>query len=229
MDISTNTILYHGSRLIIKQPEFGKGNYRNDYGRGFYCTHEIELAKEWACSESEDGYVNCYELNMLNMNVLKLTSNSYHVLNWLAILAKYRTFRASSQIAPDAKEYLLNEFLIDISPYDIIIGYRADDSYFSFANAFVNNEISLQQLSKSMYYGALGEQVVIKSKKAFAVIKFISFEIANSDMYYVKKQARAREAKDSYKQERKTSDYNGLYMIDILRERIDNNDPRLRW
>ena len=38
--------LYHGSADIIERPEFGKGNSRNDYGLGFYCTREIELAKE---------------------------------------------------------------------------------------------------------------------------------------------------------------------------------------
>ena len=49
--------IYHGSDHIISKPEFGKGKFWNDYGRGFYCTESIELAKEWACSEAgKDGY-----------------------------------------------------------------------------------------------------------------------------------------------------------------------------
>ena len=42
-------ILYHGSDSIVKSPEYGKGKFYNDYGRGFYCTENKELAKEWAC------------------------------------------------------------------------------------------------------------------------------------------------------------------------------------
>ena len=40
--------LYHGSQIILEKPEYGKGARNNDYGRGFYCTEEIELAREWA-------------------------------------------------------------------------------------------------------------------------------------------------------------------------------------
>ena len=51
-------IIYHGSKNIITKPEFGKGNIANDYGLGFYCTENIELAKEWACSDKvTNGYV----------------------------------------------------------------------------------------------------------------------------------------------------------------------------
>ena len=48
-------VLYHGSPGIIEKPVFGKGKAYNDYGRGFYCTEHIELAKEWACTEGTDG------------------------------------------------------------------------------------------------------------------------------------------------------------------------------
>ena len=37
-------VLYHGSEFLIEKPEFGKGARHNDYGRGFYCTENIELA-----------------------------------------------------------------------------------------------------------------------------------------------------------------------------------------
>lgn len=43
-------ILYHGSEFLIEKPEFGKVARHNDYGRGFYCTENIELAREWALS-----------------------------------------------------------------------------------------------------------------------------------------------------------------------------------
>lgn len=40
--------LWHGSSHVIKHPEYGLVKPNNDYGRGFYCTRSVELAKEWA-------------------------------------------------------------------------------------------------------------------------------------------------------------------------------------
>ena len=39
--------IYHGSQKLIQQPVYGAGNVRNDYGLGFYCTENVDLAKEW--------------------------------------------------------------------------------------------------------------------------------------------------------------------------------------
>lgn len=76
----------------------------------------------------------------------------------------------SQGLPSEAKTYLLEELLPNYDPYDLIVGYRADDSYFSFANAFLNNTLSLEQLRKAMFLGKLGEQVVLKSEKALAVV-----------------------------------------------------------
>ena len=38
----------------------------------------------------------------------------------------------------------MEKYNIDISEYDLIIGYRADDSYFRFAEDFLNNSINLK-------------------------------------------------------------------------------------
>ena len=133
--------LYHGSTLIIERPEYGKGNPRNDYGSGFYCTENIELAKEWACLDKSGGFVNAYTVDIDKLKILNLSDNKYNILHWLAILVNNRTFRISNQIASQGKEYLLEYFLTDLSQYDSVVGYRADDSYFAFAMDFLNNTI----------------------------------------------------------------------------------------
>jgi len=102
--------LYHGSeRLII--PEFGKGKPGNDYGLGFYCTENPELAKEWACAHGKDGYANAYELETEGLTVLDLNSDKYDILNWLAILLDNRKFPLSGSVAPVARDYILSNFL----------------------------------------------------------------------------------------------------------------------
>lgn len=220
--------LYHGSENIIEEPLFGKGSSRNDYGKGFYCTESIELAKEWACSRGNDGFANTYDLNMTGLKVLRLNTPPYNILNWLAVLADNRTYWEKNSVSENAKNYLRENFLIDLSSYDVIIGYRADDSYFSFAKNFVSNAISLPQLKEAMRLGKLGEQIVLKSEQAFRQITFVEAETAEANEYYAKKTARDRAAQQEYrKRVRSESHTNELLMIDIMREGIKDGDERL--
>ena len=45
-------VLFHGSDKVINHPVPGGGNPYNDYGPGFYCTQNRDLAMEWACKET---------------------------------------------------------------------------------------------------------------------------------------------------------------------------------
>ena len=221
-------ILYHGSPDIVEKPVFGKGKDYNDYGRGFYCTEHIELAKEWACTEGVNGYANKYEVETADLSVLNLSADNYTILNWLAILMLHRKGRLSTPVAKRGREYLIQNFLPDFQSYDAIIGYRADDSYFSFARAFVTNTISLKQLGSAMRLGKLGEQFVLKSPKAFDAIKFIDYTASDNTVYYAKRKARDDEARVAYMKELESEDINGIFMRDIIREEIRQDDPRLR-
>jgi len=226
-----NTVqLYHGSSKIIETPEFGKGNPHNDYGLGFYCTEDLELAREWACINRSGGYANAYIIDISNLLILELTTPEYGILSWLAILVNNRTFDISNQLAAEAKEYLTEYFLPDISMFDVIKGYRADDSYFTFATDFLNNAISLRQLSRAMYLGELGEQFMIKSSDAFTNLKYISSESVDGDVYFSKRSKRDRDAREQYlKHERKVNrKADDIYMINILNEEMKQDDSRLQ-
>lgn len=221
-------IIYHGSQNIIEVPEFGKGNPFNDYGLGFYCTENQELAKEWASSDDRDGYANAYEIEFDGLSVLDL-SEGHHILNWLAVLVENRTFDLTAGFAAAAKEYVMQTFMPDYKAYDIMIGYRADDSYFSFAKDFLNNTISLEALSHAMKLGKLGEQVVMKSVAAFESLRFLGAESVRNEMYYPKKVMRDSSAREEYLGIRAASDpIEGTYMIDIIRDRWQNDDERLQ-
>lgn len=227
-EIMEKRILYHGSACIIERPEYGKSKVYNDYGQGFYCTEHIELAREWACSENADGYVNRYEIDTSGLSILNLSSEEYHILNWLAILMKNRVTRLGSPLASRSREYLIENFLPDYEHYDIIVGYRADDSYFSFARAFVMNGISLKQLGYAMRLGKLGEQFVLKSQRAFDAIRYMDFEPVYNNIYFAKRKARDDEARLAYQKEQENEDLDGIFMRDILREGMKNDDARLR-
>ena len=221
-------ILYHGSTQIIEEPLFGKGKSYNDYGLGFYCTEHIELAKEWSCTEGVDGFANKYKLDITGLNILNLSSEEYTILHWLALLMENRRFRVSTPVMRRGIQWLKTHFSVDISEYDLVIGYRADDSYFSFARAFVSNEISLSQLNYAMRLGKLGEQYVLKSAKAFNQIEFKSAELADNTIYYARRKTRDDEARNAFFAELEREDVNGIYMRDIIREEMKSDDIRLR-
>ena len=222
-------ILYHGSSLILKHPEFGNGNPFHDYGLGFYCTEALEVAKEWACSMAQDGFVNRYSFRTDGLSILNLTDGNYTILNWLSILLMNRKFNLSSHISAQGKAYLVSTFLPPYEDYDVIIGYRADDSYFSFASAFLNNTISLAQFERAMSLGKPGEQVVLKSERSFSRLRFEESIPAEGTIYYPKKATRDSEARAAFRAERKAAPVrDAVYMIDILREEWKNDDARLR-
>lgn len=223
-------ILYHGSQKIVEHPKYGLGSPNNDYGLGFYCTKEPELAKEWACPEVRDGFSNKYELDMTGLSVLNLNSDRYHILNWIALLLKNRIFEKRSPISRQASAYLLDEFLPDLSGADVVCGYRADDSYFAYAKDFLNNTISVSQLAQAMKLGELGEQVVLMSKHSFEQIRFLEYEIADAGIYYAKRAQREERARVAYLHDHGADfvlNNDDLFVRDILQQRVKNNDPRL--
>ena len=220
--------IYHGSSDIIEKPIFGKGKTYNDYGQGFYCTEHINLAKEWACTEGACGYANKYEIETDELRVLNLSSPEFSVLNWLAVLMQNRIGRLSTPIAKQGREYLIQNFLPQYESYDAMIGYRADDSYFSFARSFISNEISLKQLERAMKLGKLGEQFVLKSKKAFDIVQFVGYEMADNAVYYQQRKARDEDARTAYQAELEKDDLEGIFMRDMIREGMKPDDLRFR-
>ena len=218
--------LYHGSEQIVESPTFGLGKEHNDFGLGFYCTQSENLAKEWAVSSVRNGFANRYTLDTEYLNILNLNSPDYTILNWIAVLVEHRVFAIKTPVARRAKKYLIDNFGINVNAFDLITGYRADDSYFDYAESFLNNAISVDQLSQAMRLGKLGEQIVIKSKFAFSRLKYEGFEPAEQKQYYALRKARDDEANRHYL-EMLEEESDGLYIQDIMRGGIRNDDPRI--
>ena len=85
-------ILYYGNQDREMVPQYGGGNKNNDYGRGFYTTEDIELAKEWAYSgynKSADGHwLHTYDIDLDKCNVYYL--NDDDIMCWLSQLYTHR-------------------------------------------------------------------------------------------------------------------------------------------
>ncbi|MCR5514573.1 MAG: DUF3990 domain-containing protein [Bacilli bacterium] len=213
-------ILYHGSEFIIRKPEYSKGNRRNDYGLGLYCCSNKALAKEWAAKRNGHGYINRYEIRDDRLKILDLTKSPYdNVLYWVALLMHNRELSSDlKDNCPRELDYLEDKYLIDVNAFDVIIGYRADDSYFRFPEAFVRSEITLESLNKIFKAGNLGKQYVLVSERAFKLIHFLdyeeAFEISRED-YYKRKNSADKAFADLLNEDRYSK---GTRMRDLVME-----------
>lgn len=220
-------ILYHGSDHIIERPKFGAGRAGNDYGRAFYCTFDENLAGEWACSHMRDGYINCYEFDDSGLDIFDFECGSYHILNWLAVLLDNRNIRLRMDVANTARDFVLDRFLPDYRDFDVIQGYRADDSFFGFANDFLNNSISLNTLEHLMKLGQMGRQFALSSREAYSRIGFTGAHIAGSDIFYPAFKKRDEDARNAAMLMRRPEPA-GIYILDIMRGDWDDGDSRLQ-
>lgn len=211
--------LYHGSRVRVPRPQYGIGSPYNDYGLGFYCTEYVDLAREWACPDLSDGFVNKYLLDMGGLSLIDLDSEDFGSLNWLAVLLENRKFDVSTPVMKRAKGFMMERYAVDLSAADVVMGYRADDSYFSFARAFLDNRISLRQLEEALRFGKLGRQVALKSPKAFEAVSFIESFPVDGSIWYSRRALRDKKARADYREMVDSGDVRSddIFMIDLLR------------
>lgn len=225
-----NLIIYHGSPSMVQQPALGLGNPHNDYGQGFYCTQDFSLACEWACKRKTNGFANEYTLVTSKLALLDLLDGNYTVLHWIALLLANRDFSLDSELAEETRAMLLENYLIDTSPFDIVVGYRADDAYFSFAESFVEGTLSLAGLQRALYLGNLGEQIVLVSPAAFEALHFETAHRALASTYYPKFIARDTQARSTYHKSvapaaRRSE---GLFALDLLRMGKEEANARVQ-
>lgn len=200
--LSENPIkLYHGNKDASMIPLYGKGVKNNDYGRGFYTTPDAELGKEWAMgtyTKGSVGYLHKYELDTTNLNILDLTQ--LDSLHWVAELLANRTLNLEGkEVLQDTIKKFLKKYKLKTDKYDVIIGYRADDSYFTYAEDFVSGTIYKETLENALRYGYLGIQVFIKSKKAFDNLHCVGEPEVVPEKYRKSHEKRKESANNQYK------------------------------
>lgn len=190
-------ILYHGTSDMIVSPAYGKGDEKHDYGKGFYLTENVGLAKEWAvCKPNEtNGWVHKYELDCEGLNILDF--EKLDVLSWLAELMKHRDAADSKRYRMLASKFI-EKYGVDTDGYDVIKGWRANASYFYIAKEFVRDNIDVEILEELLSLGGLGIQYCIKSELAYSKLKeiengIISVNYSEFNILYNKRDNDARQ------------------------------------
>lgn len=165
------TRVFHGSDHEIRKPLYMGGKADNDYGNGFYTTEYEDRARSWAAlnGNPEKSIVNVYDLHMDSLSVLDL--NDHGILAWIAEVVANRGI--NQEAAGIVGSRLVALYRLDVEQYDVIKGYRADDSYTQVIEAFLMNQVNIFEVERLFYKGDLGNQIFLKSEKAFEKIKWV--------------------------------------------------------
>ncbi len=208
--------LYHGSDQIILKPKYNYGNPSNDYGLGFYMSDDKDIARLWASKNPSDGFLMEYEVAMSKLNILYLDDQSEeNILKWITILVSHRFSRFEIDKYKTTINALNDKYSFDTSNYDMIVGYRADDSYFQYSRDFVADDLSLETLSKAMKLGNLGKQYVLISENSFNHITLNKYEEVKASNEY---ELFRKQTNKQYHQLKKEDNINNTYIRDILRK-----------
>ena len=207
-------ILYYGADRKLEKPLYNYGRSDNDYGSGFYLTNEKDKAFLWA-SKYEDGYMIKYDVDFRDLKVLRLdTKKEEDILLWISILVNNRFSKEKYFNYKNTIDWLNEHYNINLDDYDVIIGYRADDSYFLYSEDFVANELSIEALSKAMKLGKLGIQYCLKSEKAFKKIKTLEYiKVEHNDDYKLFRE----KIREEYRLTKENDDIHNTRIIDIIR------------
>lgn len=119
-NVTMEDILYHGSKMIVSEPEIRKSRFTKDFSWGFYCTNRRKQAEIWSVRHCETGYVSVYKFH--KRNDLKIKVFSTTDAEWLDFVAKCRNG--------------------DIHEYDIVEGPMADDTIYNYVEDYLDGKIS---------------------------------------------------------------------------------------
>ena len=220
-----NKTIYHGGERIVRNPAFGTGRPYNDFGLGFYCTEYPQHAAEWAVGAGRNGFVSSYSIDSDGLRIINLCSSQYNPLHWLGLIFNYREFDLSSDTAYRAREYIGKYYSVDPQACDCIIGYRADNRCFMFAQNFLDGKLSYMSFRTALLGDTSNRQFVLKSNRAFDRISFTGYEPVLSEDAFPARRSREIKAMKSIKPSEGSNDF---FITSLIEEEVRPYDTRLR-
>ena len=141
--------IYHGSAVIVKQPEIRLEKYNKDFYFGFYCTIMEQQAIRWATRFGE-GIVNVYEYEPDDS--LKILKFEKMTEEWLDFIIACR-----SGIPHE---------------WDIVEGPMADDTIYNYIQEFQDGKISREAFWVLAKFRYPTHQICFNTEKALGTITF---------------------------------------------------------
>lgn len=142
--------LFHGSNMVVENPEIRVAGHYKDFGYGFYCTRIEKQAKKWALTKNPDHVVTIYEYNeTTNLNTLFFSEMSDEWLDFVA----------------DCRKGINHQ-------YDIVEGPMADDQIWDYVEDFVSGNISREAFWALARFKHPTHQIVFCTEKSLQSITY---------------------------------------------------------
>lgn len=149
-------ILYHGSFVVVNQPDLVHSRKNVDFGKGFYVTPIFEQAEKW-CNRfkrrGKEGIVSRYTFDeeaCKDLNVLKFDAYSEE---WLDFTLNCRSGQ-------------------DGTDYDLVVGGVANDKVFNTVELYFDGFIDKAEAIKRLQYEKPNLQIAFRTTKALSYLKF---------------------------------------------------------
>ncbi len=157
--------LYHGSDILVTQPELAKGKPYKDFGKGFYLSDNLEQAQAMAevkaaLSENAVPVISTFEFDETVM-----TDGSLSVKRFETYSEEWAEFVLHNR---DRKNPYPSH------PYDIVYGPIADDRVVRQMRRFELGDITLEELMRELRYPkGITFQYYFGSEKALQALTFV--------------------------------------------------------
>lgn len=149
-------ILYHGSFVVVEQPDLLHSRPNVDFGKGFYVTPIYEQAEKW-CSRfkrrGKDGIVSQYVFDEGAYKDLKVLTFDAYSEDWLDFILNCRRGQ-------------------DDTDYDFVVGGVANDKVFNTVELFFDELIDKAEAIQRLQYEKPNLQIAFRTEKALSYLKF---------------------------------------------------------
>lgn len=161
-------IVYHGTTMVLKEPDVAFSKDYLDFGKGFYVTTYQEQAERWALRKGvrkqKPSYVNVYEMadDLTSFKVLDFEKENE---KWLDFVCACRR---------GDKEY---------QNYDVIIGGVADDDVFKTVDMYFRGLWGKEKALEELRYYKMNNQICIVYQEVLEQIFTFqkSYEVKEND------------------------------------------------
>jgi hypothetical protein len=151
----SDNILYHGSNVIVQNPEVLINGYYKNFGYEFYCTNLEKQARRWAFTRKGNTVINKY--NYIKNENLKVCTFLNMSEEWLQFVVECRL----------GKEH----------NFDIVEGPMADDQIWDYVEDYMANNISKSAFWELVKFKYPTHQIVFCTEDALKTLHFKGSDI----------------------------------------------------
>lgn len=149
--------IYHGSPIIVQEPQIKITKFNKDFYFGFYCTEKKQQAERWATRFDSKGYINVYDYSPnTNLNILHFEKMTEE---WLDFIVACRSGKSHN--------------------FDIVEGPMADDTIYNYVQSFIDGKISRTGFWELAKFKYPTHQISFHTTNALKTLTFKNAEVVN--------------------------------------------------